>query len=95
MEIVEMVLAGSINKAIVADINECGGTAVGICGKDGNLILARKVVEMRGPQDWRTAEGRPAAGGRACQDQRHGAGAAHHAASYRWWRRSASALTTS
>ena len=37
MEIVEMVLAGSINKAIVADINECGGIAVGICGKDGNL----------------------------------------------------------
>jgi len=50
MEIVEMVLAGSINKAIVADINECGGTAVGICGKDGNLILARKVVEMRDPK---------------------------------------------
>lgn len=49
VEIVEMVLAGSINKAIVADINECGGTAVGICGKDGNLILARKVVEMRNP----------------------------------------------
>ena len=50
MEIVEMVLAGSINKAIVADINECGGIAVGICGKDGNLILARKVVEMRDPK---------------------------------------------
>ncbi len=50
MEIVEMVLAGSINKAIVADINECGGVAVGICGKDGNLILARKVTEMRDPK---------------------------------------------
>src|ERR1700732_1124610 len=50
MESVEMVLAGSINKAIVADINECGGIAVGICGKDGNLILARKVQEMRDPQ---------------------------------------------
>ncbi len=50
MEIVEMVLAGAINKAIVADINECGGTAVGICGKDGNLILARKVSEMRDPR---------------------------------------------
>src|SRR5258708_22005308 len=49
MEIVEMVLAGSINKAIVADINECGGIAVGICGKDGNLILATKVTEMRNP----------------------------------------------
>ena len=50
MEIVEMVLAGAINKAIVADINECGGIAVGICGKDGNLILARKVTEMRDPK---------------------------------------------
>jgi acetylglutamate kinase len=50
MEIVEMVLAGSINKAIVADINECGGIAVGICGKDGNLILAKKVTEMRDPK---------------------------------------------
>ena len=50
MEIVEMVLAGSINKAIVADINECGGIAVGICGKDGNLILARKVTQMRDPK---------------------------------------------
>ena len=46
----EMVLAGSINKAIVADINECGGIAVGICGKDGNLILARKVTETRDPK---------------------------------------------
>ena len=50
MEIVEMVLAGSINKAIVADINECGGIAVGICGKDGNLILATKVTEKRDPK---------------------------------------------
>jgi len=50
MEIVEMVLAGSINKAIVADINECGGIAVGICGKDGNLILARKVTQIRDPK---------------------------------------------
>ena len=49
MEIVEMVLAGAINKAIVADINEVGGTAVGICGKDGILILANKVTETRNP----------------------------------------------
>jgi len=43
VEIVEMVLAGSINKQIVSEINAAGGTAVGICGKDGNLIEARKV----------------------------------------------------
>src|SRR5260370_771572 len=50
MELVERVLAGSINKGIVADINECGGLAVRICRKDGNLILARKVTEMRDPK---------------------------------------------
>ena len=42
MEVVEMVLAGSINKEIVAAINEAGGKAVGISGKDDNLLLARK-----------------------------------------------------
>lgn len=43
VEIVEMVLAGSINKQIVAQLNQAGGRAVGLCGKDGNLIVARKV----------------------------------------------------
>ena len=43
IEIVEMVLAGSINKQIVGYINEAGGKAVGLCGKDGNMVLARKV----------------------------------------------------
>jgi len=43
VEIVEMVLAGSINKQIVAQLNQAGGRAVGLCGKDGNLIQARKV----------------------------------------------------
>jgi acetylglutamate kinase len=49
VEIVEMVLAGSINKQIVGFINEAGGRAVGLCGKDGNMVLAkpvgRKVVD--------------------------------------------------
>jgi acetylglutamate kinase len=43
MEIVEMVLAGHINKQIVGYINEAGGKAVGLCGKDGNMVKARKV----------------------------------------------------
>jgi acetylglutamate kinase len=43
IEIVEMVLAGSINKQIVGFINEAGGRAVGLCGKDGNMVTARKV----------------------------------------------------
>lgn len=41
--IVEMVLAGSINKQIVASLQSEGGRAIGICGKDGGLIHARKL----------------------------------------------------
>jgi len=44
LEIVEMVLAGSINKQIVGYINEAGGKAVGLCGKDGNMVIARKLT---------------------------------------------------
>jgi len=44
MEVVEMVLAGTINKEIVAAINAAGGCAIGVCGKDGNLIRARKLT---------------------------------------------------
>jgi acetylglutamate kinase len=42
MEIVEMVLAGSINKEIVAMINAEGEWAIGLCGKDGNMVFAEK-----------------------------------------------------
>lgn len=42
MEIVEMVLSGKVNKAIVGLINIMGGRAIGISGKDGNLIVAKK-----------------------------------------------------
>lgn len=41
MDVVEMVLVGRVNKEIVALINHSGGLAVGLCGKDGNLIRAR------------------------------------------------------
>ena len=44
IEIVEMVLAGSINKQIVGYINAAGGKAIGLSGKDGNLVTARKVT---------------------------------------------------
>src|SRR5512143_3607442 len=44
LEIVEMVLAGSINKQIVGFINAAGGKAIGLCGKDGNMVQARKVT---------------------------------------------------
>ena len=44
VEIVEMVLAGSINKSIVAAINKSGGKAVGISGKDANLLTVKKLM---------------------------------------------------
>jgi acetylglutamate kinase len=43
LEIVEMVLAGSINKQIVGYVSAAGGKAIGLCGKDGNMVLARKI----------------------------------------------------
>ena len=47
VEVVEMVLAGSINKSIVAAINEAGGRAVGISGKDANLIRVTKLTRTK------------------------------------------------
>ncbi len=44
LEIVEMVLAGSINKNMVGYINAAGGKAIGLCGKDGNMVVARKLT---------------------------------------------------
>jgi acetylglutamate kinase len=44
LEVVEMVLAGLINKEMVGHINEAGGKAVGLCGKDGNMVVARKLT---------------------------------------------------
>jgi acetylglutamate kinase len=41
MDVVEMVLVGRVNKELVALINQAGGKAVGLCGKDANLITAR------------------------------------------------------
>jgi len=47
MDIVEMVLAGRVNKEIVANINSAGGKAVGLSGKDGGLICADKMEVKR------------------------------------------------
>jgi acetylglutamate kinase len=44
MEVVEMVLAGTINKQLVAAINTAGGRAIGLTGKDGSLLRARKLT---------------------------------------------------
>src|SRR5437867_4693733 len=44
LEIVEMVLAGAINKQIVGFVNAAGGKAIGLCGKDGNMVIAKKAT---------------------------------------------------
>jgi len=54
MEVVEMVLAGTINKQLVSAINAEGGCAIGLCGKDGGLIQARKMVLTRVEADTKT-----------------------------------------
>ena len=51
MEIVEMVLAGSINKQMVGAINAMGGRAVGLCGKDGNMVRAKKLARPSGEEE--------------------------------------------
>ena len=45
MDIVEMVLTGRVNKGLVSMIQGAGGSAVGLCGKDSNLLEARMLVE--------------------------------------------------
>lgn len=47
MDVVEMVLGGSVNKEIVSSINRNGGKAIGVTGKDGQLICARKLQVTR------------------------------------------------
>ncbi|MCA3262901.1 MAG: acetylglutamate kinase [Telmatospirillum sp.] len=51
VEIVEMVLSGSINKSIVAAINRAGGRAVGVSGKDANFLIASKVKRTKKDPD--------------------------------------------
>ena len=51
VDIVEMVLAGSINKQIVSSIQQAGGMAIGLSGKDGNLIQARKLTRSKRDPD--------------------------------------------
>jgi len=51
VDIVEMVLSGSINKQIVSAITEAGGTAIGLSGKDGRLIEARRLRRTKRDAD--------------------------------------------
>jgi len=56
MDVVEMVLGGLVNKEIVSMINGQGGKAVGLSGKDGGLIQARKLVLRKGDPALNTSE---------------------------------------
>ena len=51
VEVVEMVLAGSINKQLAAHVTRAGGIGIGLCGKDGNLIVARKLTRTKRDPD--------------------------------------------
>jgi len=51
MDVVEMVLGGKVNKEIVSLINQQGGKAVGLSGKDGTTILAKKMQVMHSEQE--------------------------------------------
>jgi acetylglutamate kinase len=51
VEVVEMVLAGTVNKRVAGLINSAGALAVGICGKDGGLIRARKLTRTKKDPD--------------------------------------------
>lgn len=56
MDVVEMVLGGQVNKEIVSLINAHGGIAVGLTGKDGNLIRARKLEVTGAPDEFNRSE---------------------------------------
>lgn len=56
MDVVEMVLGGSVNKQIVSSINRNGGKAIGVTGKDGQLIRARKLTVNRFSPDLGASE---------------------------------------
>lgn len=58
-EVAEMVLAGAINKELVSWIARAGGKAIGISGKDGGMVLARKVQSKKSPKAVAGEDGDP------------------------------------
>jgi acetylglutamate kinase len=58
MDVVEMVLVGKVNKEIVGLINHCGGKAVGLSGRDGDLVCAKK-LKMNAKQSSAQLENKP------------------------------------
>jgi len=51
VDVVEMVLSGSINKMIVREINKASGKAIGLCGKDGGLVRAKRLTRTKKDPD--------------------------------------------
>ena len=51
VEVVEMVLAGTVNKYVAGLITKAGAMAVGICGKDGGMVRARKLERIKKDPD--------------------------------------------
>ena len=51
MDVVEMVLGGRVNKGLVTLIQQAGGQAVGLCGKDSGIIRARQVSRVPAPAE--------------------------------------------
>ncbi len=58
MDVVEMVLVGKVNKEIVGLINHCGGKAVGLSGRDGDLVCAKK-LQMSARKESEELENKP------------------------------------
>src|SRR5512144_592139 len=56
MSVVEMVLVGQVNKEVVGYLNQHGGRAVGLSGKDGSLLLCKKLLEEVRHEDGTTEE---------------------------------------
>lgn len=56
MDVVEMVLGGQVNQEIVSLINECGGKALGLTGKDASMIRARKMLIKRSSPELKVPE---------------------------------------
>ena len=74
MEVVEMVLGGLVNKAIVSHINQAGGRAVGLTGKDANLLTARKLLMPADPSGGGGGDGQGAEAGGKGERERPGTG---------------------
>lgn len=56
MAVVEMVLVGQVNKEVVGYLNQHGGKAVGLCGKDGTLLLSKKLLQDVATEDGATEQ---------------------------------------